>query len=95
MLGWAKRQHVPKFVSQVAVLTDFPFSEADAAVIASKLPTTNVYQGNFLEWRPRDATGVVAFVAVAPGDDDVTVRVLTDGDANLAERLRELLENAV
>ena len=95
VLGWAKRQRVPKFVGQVAALTDSPFSEADAATIASKLPTTNVYQGNFLQWRPRDASGVVAYVAVAPDDDDVTVRVVTEGDANLAARLRELLENAL
>ena len=31
----------------------------------------------------------------APDDEDVSVRVVTEGDAKLAERLRELLENAL
>jgi hypothetical protein len=95
VLGWTKRQRALKFIGQVAALTGSDFSEADASTIASKLPATDVYHGNFLEWRPRDSSRIVVYVAVAPGDDDVTVRAETDGDASLAERLRELLENAL
>jgi hypothetical protein len=95
VLGWTSRQQTVTFLSQVAALTGSPFSEADAATIAGRLPATNVYYGKFLEWRPGDSSGVNVQVAVAPGDDDVTVRVDTDGDANLAERLREVLENAL
>lgn len=95
MLGWTKRQRALKFISQVAALTGSAFSEADASTITSKLRVTNVYHRDFLEWRPRDSIRIVVYVAVAPGDDDVTVRAVTDGDASLAERLRELLENAL
>jgi hypothetical protein len=46
-----------------------------------------------LEWRPSSSSRVVVTLAAAPEDEDVSVRVSTDGDARLAERLRELLED--
>lgn len=95
VLGWSKRQRALEFIGQVAALTGSAFSEAEASTITAKLPATNVYYGKFLEWRPRDSSRIVVYLAVAPGDDDVTVRAETDGDASLAERLRELLENAL
>ena len=83
------------FLRQVAALTGSAFSEADATTITSKLPSTDVYQGDSLEWRPSDSSSIIVHVAVAPEDEAVCVRVVTGGDARLAERLRELLEDAL
>lgn len=95
VLGWADRLQAVDFLSQVAALTGSPFSEVDAATITSKLPATDAYQGQSLEWRPSRSSRVIVHVAAAPEDDDVSVRVVTAGDARLAERLRELLEKAL
>lgn len=95
VLGWTSRLHSVEFLSHVAALTGAPFSEDDAATITSKLPRTDVYQGHSLEWRPSHSSRVIVHLAAAPGDEDISVRVVTEGDARLAERLRELLENAL
>jgi hypothetical protein len=94
VLGWTSRLHAVEFLSQVAALTGAPFSENDAATVTSKLPRTDVYQGHSLEWRPSPSR-VIVHLAAAPDDEDVSVRVVTEGDARLAERLRQILENAL
>jgi len=95
LLGWTSRLHSVEFLSHVAALTGAPFSEVDAATITSKLPQTDAYQGHSLEWRPSHSSRVIVHLAAAPGDEDVSVRVVTEGDARLAERLRELLDHAL
>lgn len=95
VLGWTDRRQTVDFLRQVAALTGAAFSEADATTVASKLPATDVYQGHSLEWRPSGSSSVIVHAAAAPDDEEVSVRVETGGDARLAERLRELLGNAL
>lgn len=79
----------------MAALTGAAFSEADATTVTSMLPATDVYQGHSLEWRPSGSSSVIVHAAAAPDDEEVSVRVETGGDARLAERLRELLRDAL
>jgi hypothetical protein len=95
VLGWTSRKGTSEFLNQVAALTGAPHNVVDAAAVTSKLRATDVYQGRCFEWRPSDSSGVIVYLAAAPGDEDVTVRVVTDGDAKLAERLREFLEDSL
>lgn len=93
VLGWAHRQRAVEFLTQVAALAGFSVSDVDVSAVTSNLRATDVYEGRSLEWRPSSSSRVVVTLAAAPEDEDVSVRVTTDGDARLAERLRELLED--